>query len=43
MALVIADLLMLGYVQHRALQMIDLPLGRLFARLIGFTTAHGAA
>jgi O-antigen/teichoic acid export membrane protein len=43
MALVLADLLMLGYVQHRALQMIDLPPRRLLERLIGFTTSHGVA
>ena len=43
MALVMADLLMLGYVQHRALRMIDLPPRKLFARLVGCTTTHGLA
>jgi len=38
MALVIADLLMLGYVQHHASQMIDLPPKKLVARLFGITT-----
>ena len=43
MTLVIADLLMLGYVRHRVLQVIDLPPRKLFGRLVGFTTSHGVA